>query len=181
VNTSAFSKITGDDVYGRFYVFLPSDTAFNHAVMMTLGLTANAITPGMSLNESANLQLASESVNNAPVLTWQTVDGNILPAKDAMGAAATTYPMANTWTCIEFHTSASNGALETWVNGAAVSGLTFVPGTTAPAQGVNGQWTPISPFAPTSLGLDWINFGGSGTFTLYFDDVALGPTRIGCM
>ena len=180
VNTSAFPKITGGDVYGRFYVFLPTATAFNHAGMMTLGLTANANPPGMSLNQSANLELASESVNNAPVFTWQTTDGNILPDKDTMGAATTTYPAANTWTCVEFHTSASNGALETWVNGTAVSGLTFVPGTTAKTQGVNDQWTPLSPFAPTSLGLGWINFGGS-PFTLYFDDIALDSSRIGCM
>ena len=180
VNTSAFPKITGGEVYGRFYVYLSANTAFNHAGMMTLGLTANANPPGMSLNQAENLELASESINNAAALTWQTTDGDILPDKDPAGGATTTYPMATTWTCIEFHASNNTGALETWINGTAVTGLTYVPGTTTKTQGVNDQWTPPTPFTPTALGLGWINFGGS-SFTLYFDDVALDSSRIGCM
>jgi hypothetical protein len=96
-----------------------------------------------------------------------------------MGGATSTYPAADTWTCVEFHTSASTGALATWVGGNAVSGLTFVPGTTAKTQGVNDQWTPPSPFAPTSLGLGWIAFSAP-QLVLWIDDVALAVSRIGC-
>jgi hypothetical protein len=110
---------------------------------------------------------------------WQTSDGNILPDKNAMGGAQSTYPGASGWTCVEFHTSASSGAIETWVNGAAVTGLTFVPGTTTKVASVNDQWKAPSPFAPTSLGFGWILFSGP-PMTLWVDDIALSKSRIGC-
>src|SRR5450755_4040913 len=42
VNTSALASISGGEVYGRFFVRIPSTTAFDHAVMMSLGLAAGA-------------------------------------------------------------------------------------------------------------------------------------------
>jgi hypothetical protein len=177
INTTAFPALTGD-VYGRFFVYLTGMTPFDHTVLMTLGLVAGATSPGMSLDQSKNLSLAPEQAGSANVLMWQTTDGDILPDKNAAGGATSTYPAAGTWTCIEFHTSPA-GALSGWVNGAAVAGLTFVPGTTARTQGVNDQWTPPSSFAPQSLGLGWIVFSGPAT-TLWIDDEALGSARIGC-
>jgi hypothetical protein len=179
INTSAFPKITGGEVYGRFFVRLPSESPFDHAALMTLGLVANADTPGMSLNQSTHLQLAGEQAGTANVLMWQTTDGNILPDKNAMGGATSTYPAADTWTCVEFHTSASKGTLEGWVGGTAVAGLTFVPGTTQKMASVNDQWVAPSPFAPTSLGLGWIAFSAP-SIVFWIDDVALAPSRIGC-
>ncbi|HEY2735597.1 MAG TPA: hypothetical protein VGI70_16485, partial [Polyangiales bacterium] len=59
----------------------------------------------------------------------------------------------------------------------AISGLTFIPGTT-PMSDLNAQWTP-APLAPTSFGLGWVVFSGP-MISLWFDDAALGTTRIGC-
>jgi hypothetical protein len=179
VNTSGLQKITGGEVYGRFFVRLPSEPPFDHAALMTLGLVPNADTPGMSLDQSKHLSFAVEQAGTANVFMWQTTDGNILPDKNMMGGATSTYPPADTWTCVEFHTSASKGSLETWVGGNPVAGLTFVPGTTVKTPSVNDQWTPPSPFAPTSFGLGWIAFSAP-QLVLWFDDVALGPSRIGC-
>ncbi|HLK89717.1 MAG TPA: hypothetical protein VKZ18_07480 [Polyangia bacterium] len=178
LNTSAFSKLTGSDVYGRFYVRL-SDTSmtFDHAFMMALGLTSGTLNTG---SQDTYLQLASEGAGNATnVLMWQTSDGNILPDKNTTGGASSTYPKVNTWTCVEFHTSSSTGALETWVDGTAVSGLTFIPGTTTKTSGVNDQWKAPSPFQPTSIGFGWTVFSGEN-LTIWFDDIAVGSTRIGC-
>jgi hypothetical protein len=180
LNTSALPKIAGGEVYGRFYVRL-GDTAtmFDHAFLMALGLARDA--GAFNINDQGSyLQLASQGAGNATnVLMWQTTDGNILPAKNTMGGATSTYPMPNSWTCIEFHTSQSTGALETWVNGTAVAGLTFIPGTTMRRPSVNDQWTAPSPLAPTSIGFGWTVFSGE-SLTLWFDDIAVGPTRIGC-
>jgi hypothetical protein len=181
LNTSAFSKLSGGEVYGRFYVRLSDTTmTFDHTAFMTLGLASDA---GNGLNvgdQSSYLQLASEGAGNATnVLMWQTSDSNVLPDKNQTGGMQSTYPMGSTWTCIEFRTSASSGAIETWVNGAAIAGLTVIPGTTANLSNVNDQWKAPSPFQPTSLGFGWILFSGPA-MTLWFDDVALADSRIGC-
>jgi hypothetical protein len=180
VNASALAPLAGKDVYGRFYLSLSStSTMFDHTALMGLGLAADAGANLNPMNQASYLQLASEGAGNATnVFMWQTTDSNVLPDKQTSGGAKSTYPAANTWTCIEFHTS-PNGGLETWVNGTAIAGLTYVPGTTMPAAGVNDHWTPISPFSPTSLGFGWIVFSGP-MMTLWVDDVAVSGARIGC-
>ncbi len=180
LNTSALSKWSSSDVYGRFYLRLSeASTMFDHTVLMTLGLTAAGDAGLATSSQSTYLQLASEGAGNATnVFMWQTDDGNPLPDKNAMGGAQSTYPKANTWTCVEFHTSKS-GTVEAWVDGAAVPGLTFIPGTTAVTPSVNNQWKPPSPLAPTSIGFGWIVFSGI-PMTLWFDDIALSTSRIGC-
>jgi hypothetical protein len=182
INTSAFASLTGGEVYGRFYVRMPSTPAFDHAVMMTLGLGADADAP-TNFSQTGHLSLAPEQISpqggGSPVsaLVWQTEDGNILPMKSPEALPSTTYPVANTWTCIEFHVSANTKAIETWVNGNAVPGMTFIPGTT-PKIAANSGWS-LPAAAPTSFGLDWVVFSGP-MISLWFDDAALGPTRIGC-
>jgi len=177
VNTSAFTNLAGADVYGRFYMRL-SDTAtmFDHAFFMALGLTSGTLNPS---NQDSYLQLASEGAGNATnVFMWQTSDGNIMPEKNSTAGAQSTYPKANTWACVEFHTS-QTGTLETWVDGKAVPGLTFVPGTTSQTDGVHNQWKSPSPFKPTSIAFGWTVFSGE-SLTVWFDDIAVGTTRIGC-
>jgi len=176
LNTSAFTKLTGSDVYGRFYMRL-SDTSmmFDHAFLMALGLTSGTLNTGTQ----NYLQLASEGTGTSNVFMWQISDGDVLPDKNSAGGATSTYPAANTWTCVEFHVSSSTGALETWVNGNPVAGLTFVPGTTTKMSGVNDQWTAPSPFKPMSIGFGWTVFSGEN-LTIWFDDIAVGPTKIGC-
>lgn len=177
VNTSAFTNLTGTDVYGRFYMRL-SDTAttFDHAFFMALGLTSGTLNPS---NQDSYLQLASEGAGNATnVFMWQTSDGNIMPEKNSTAGAQSTYPKGNTWACVEFHTSQS-GTLETWVDGKAVPGLTFVPGTTSQTDGIHNQWKSPSPFKPTSIAFGWTVFSGE-SLTVWFDDIAVGSTRVGC-
>jgi hypothetical protein len=177
VNTSAFSALSGGEVYGRFYVHMSDTTmTFDHAALMGLGLLNDG---GVGLNvgdQTSYLQMASEGAGNATnVLMWQTDDSHILPNKNSAGGAESTYPSATGFTCIEFHTSNANKAIETWVNGTAVTGLTDPP---VPANA--SQWTAPSPFSPTSLGLGWILFSGP-KLDLWFDDVALSTTRINCL
>jgi hypothetical protein len=177
VNTAAFANLSGGDVYGRFFVRLPSVTPFDHTVMMALGLKAGVDISGQ-FSQDDNLALAPEEIGSMNALVWQTNDSNILPAKAPAAASTTTFPQANTWTCVEFHVSANTKAIETWINGSVVPGMTFIPGTTTANQEVNGQWTPAA-IAPTAFGLGWIVFSGP-SISLWFDDAALGTTRIGC-
>jgi hypothetical protein len=177
LNTSAFRQLTGD-VYGRFYVFLPTTTppTFDHTALMFLSLT----TP-LNFGSQTFLQLASElQATSSNMFYWQyNGDSDVLPSQSLAGGMMSAYPAPSMWTCVEFHTSPA-GAVETWVNGTAIAGLTFVPGTTVKNTTTNNQWTPPpSPFTPTAFGLGWIVYTGAMT-DIWFDDVALSSSRIGC-
>lgn len=193
VNTSAFSTLSGTDVYGRFYVLMSdTTTTFDHtaAMVLTLGADAGAILGNLG-NQGPYLQLAPEGAGNPTnVFMWQTDDQHILPDKQMSGGAQSVYPQPNTWACVEFHTSKTSNALETWAevdgggDGQPVPGLTFVPGTTATVAGVNDQWQralpTLSPLAPTGIGFGWVAFSGPASMTLWFDDIVLSNHRIHC-
>jgi hypothetical protein len=178
VNTSAFAKIAGPDVYTRVYVRMPTATNLTHTPMIMLGLTATNTGSG-SLDQASTLQLWPRTLGSANDLFWQTTDGNTLPqANEQAGATSAPFP-ADTWTCIETHTSsAGTGTLETWMNGTKVDGVSFAGGTTAVTPGVNDNWHSM-PWAPKNLGLGWLVFSGP-TLSVWFDDVAIGSARIGC-
>jgi hypothetical protein len=110
---------------------------------------------------------------------WNYAD-HTLPQADTSGAAMTTYPAANQWTCIEFHTSSSTGAIEAWVNGTPVAGMTYIPGTTATnSDNMPWQMAHPMPLKPVSMGVGLVDFH-AGSTTVWFDDVALASTRINC-
>jgi hypothetical protein len=157
-------------VYGRFWVELSTALPATHVALMALGLGADAGDPTM-LQISQELQLTAQY----NVFVWNYRD-TTLPDM-APGFA----PPINTWTCVEFHTDMTTGELDTWIGGNPVPEMTFVPGTTAVQTGTNDHWSGgrPQPLVVSSVGFGWVNFGG-GPSTLWFDDIALGPARIGC-
>lgn len=186
LSRSAFANIpSGSDVYGRFYILLSStSTTFDHVAIMTLNFAGNNDGGVDFGNQATFLSLNSEGAGNATnVFMWQTQDSmGTLPDKDTAGGAQSAYPTANTWTCVEFHTSASTHAIQTWVGGtqAPIPGLTFPP----PVAMVNDQWEAGVSSQPAfnfnSLGFGWATYSGID-MTLWIDDVALSITgRIGC-
>lgn len=169
-NTSAFSSL-GNSIYGRFYVRFSVATQMSHSMFMGLGFAAS----GVPSQVNDNLEMTQQY----GVYVWNLHDKtlpNIAPSAST--------PM-DTWTCIEFHTDATNGNLDTWIDGAAVPQMTFDPGVTAvqTGNGGNDSWSGYtmkpSPFKPTSVSFGWVTFGGSPA-TVWFDDIALGPSRILC-
>jgi hypothetical protein len=176
-NTSAFAQLTSGEVYGRFYMRLSTATPYGHAAFALLGFLADAGPLGN--NQTDYLQISTQPVSNQPILLWNYND-HTLPQPDTSGAAMTTYPAANTWTCIEFHTSSSTGGIEAWVDGTAVAGMTYVPGTTAS----NSDNMPWQTNRPMPLKIASMSFGlvdfHTGSTTVWFDDVALASSRINC-
>jgi polysaccharide lyase-like protein len=79
---------------------------------------------------------------------------------------------------VEFQVDGAQGHLQTWVDGAAVAGLQ-ADGT--PTHDVDGQWSARANWRPrlTDLRLGWESYG-EGADTVWFDDVALAGTRVGC-
>ncbi len=142
----------------------------------TTALPASHVT-FLAMNDAAdgNNDLRIGGQNSA--LQWnRQSDDATLPAQSPAGIALS-QPLPTTgWQCLEYRVDTA-GTAATWLNGSQVTGLT-VDGT--PTADVDQQWLARS-WQPrlTDLRLGWESYGG-GTDTLWFDDVAVGPNRIGC-
>jgi hypothetical protein len=113
-------------------------------------------------------------------LVWSRANGDAtLPTQDSMGFALTQAPPAPmTWHCFEYAIDETKGTIQAWIDSTEVSGLEE-NGT--PVTGVSDQWLSAAwhpNFADVRFG--WLDFNGQSV-TLWFDDIALGPSRIGCM
>jgi Cellulose binding domain len=112
-------------------------------------------------------------------LQWNRAsDDATLPEQSPAGVALSLPLATNRWTCVEFMVDGAQGHLSTWVDGAQVAGL-VADGT--PTHDIDGQWSSRANWRPnlTDLRLGWESYG-EGADTLWFDDVALGTSRIGC-
>ncbi|RKR87560.1 cellulose binding domain-containing protein [Micromonospora pisi] len=112
-------------------------------------------------------------------LQWNRAsDDATLPEQSPAGVALSLALPTDRWTCLEWVVDGAQGRLQTWVDGAAVAGLT-VDGT--PTHDIDGQWLNRANWRPnlTDLRLGWESYG-EGADTLWFDDVAIGTSRIGC-
>lgn len=112
-------------------------------------------------------------------LQWNRAsDDATLPEQSPNGVALSMPLPTNRWTCVEFLVDGNQGRLHTWVDGNAVTGL-IADGT--PTHDIDSQWLGRANWRPnlTDLRLGWESYG-EGSDTLWFDDVAMGGTRIGC-
>jgi hypothetical protein len=176
VNQSAFASLSGGEVYGRFFVMFSTDMAWAHTAFAALALQADAGPLGN--NEHGYVQIAALTDGTTPIMEWNYADTE-LPERNGMEIATNMYPAANAWTCIEFHTSMSEGSIEAWVNSQADTNMTFIPGTTAVSP-LNSAWNTNRPTLDIQgVGFGWIDFS-SGSNTLWFDDIAISSSRIGC-
>jgi hypothetical protein len=150
--------------YGRFYVRHTTALPAQHVAFAAL-----------KDNGDAGKDLRMGGQNGA--LQWnRESDDATLPAQSPAGVAQSRPLPTNSWNCVEFMVNGS-GTLSTWLNGTAVPGLT-VDGT--PTADIDQQWLARTwrP-QPVDLRLGWEAYG-DGADTLWYDDVALGASRIGC-
>jgi len=152
---SNLNAISGSDIYGRYYAnFLTGFTSDHTTHMMMTDPVAQTLRMGGQFG----------------VLNWNRAsDDSIMPDGSPTSDAGSVPIVANTWYCIEFHLSKSTGQIGTWVNGAVVASLT-TPQT---------RWGSSYIPNPSNWGLGWESYGGAAN-TVWFDDLALGTTRIGC-
>jgi hypothetical protein len=99
-----------------------------------------------------------------------------LPDLSPQGVATSANLPAGTWQCLEYHLG-TDGTIETWLNGAAIAGLTVGPGVSN--ANANG-WTR-SKFVPKISGVyfGWESYGSAAN-TFWYDDIAIASSRIGC-
>lgn len=113
------------------------------------------------------------------VLMWnRESDDATLPAMSPAGTAQSLAPSTGRWTCVELTVDPVARTLTTWVDGALVAGLVD-DGT--PTPDVDAQWLQGPAWSPrlADLRFGWESYAGQAD-TLWFDDVAAGPARIGC-
>jgi hypothetical protein len=135
----------------------------------------------LAMNDSAhnNTDLRLGAQNGALVWNRESDDAT-LPAQSPAGVAQSIVVPTGVWACVEFSVDGSNGQIHTWYNGSLVPGLTE---DGVPTQDIDNQWLGGSgaSWRPqlTDLKLGWENYS-SGDDTLWFDDVVLSRSRIGC-
>ncbi|MFF4489956.1 cellulose-binding domain-containing protein [Streptomyces sp. NPDC001544] len=111
-------------------------------------------------------------------LQWnRESDDATLPEQSPAGVALSAPLPTGRWLCLRFQIDTTAPSMRTWVDDGEIAGLQ-VDGV--PTHDVDGQWLGrATPPRPTGLRLGWESYG-TGDDTLWFDDVALGSSPIGC-
>jgi hypothetical protein len=161
------TALSGGATYARFYVRHTTALPASHVTFLAMKDTADGGKDLRMGGQNAALQWNRES------------DDATLPAQSPAGVAQSIPLPTNTWTCVEFVVNGSNGQMQTWVNGSEVAGLHEDMVAT---QDIDGQWVSSRPSwrpALSNFRLGWESYG-EGSDTLWYDDVAVGSSRIGC-
>lgn len=111
------------------------------------------------------------------ILMWnREQDDATLPELSPQGVASSAQLPANQWVCFEYKVGA-DGSIETWLNDAPISGLTYGPGVSNPYA---NQWqrSSIRP-RPSAVYFGWESYGGDSN-TFWYDDIVISSSRIGC-
>jgi hypothetical protein len=155
-----------DPIYGRFYLRMTTALTQSHVTFMALHDDV----------EQKDLRMGGQS----EILMWnRESDDATLPELSPTGIAMSMKPAVDSWLCVEFMIDGKTPALQTWLNGTAVTGLTV---DTTPTPDVDSQWLRKSDWHPhlSDVRFGWESYGNDAN-TLWFDDVALGTSRIGCL
>jgi hypothetical protein len=152
--------------YGRFYVRHTTALPATHVTFTAMRDAAD---------NSKDLRIGGQ--NGA--LQWnRESDDATLPEQSPTGVSLSRPLATGSWTCVEYRVDGTAGHLQTWIDGTLVTGL-VVDGVTT--RDIDSQWLNRANWRPnlTDLRLGWESYGNDAD-TLWFDDVALGASRIGC-
>jgi hypothetical protein len=158
------SSATGT-VWGRFYVRFDAALGAGHVTFLAMH----------DASVDKDLRMGGQD----QVLMWnRESDDATLPAMSPAGTAQSLAPAVATWTCVEFAVDQVARTLRTWVDGAPVAGLVD---DGVPTADVDAQWLQGAAWTPrlVDVRFGWESYAGQAD-TLWFDDVAVGPARIGC-
>ncbi|MGB3442609.1 MAG: hypothetical protein WBA97_28025 [Actinophytocola sp.] len=156
--------VGGSTWYARFFVRHTIALPAAHVTFLAMKDTADG---------GKDLRMGGQ--NSAAQWNRESDDAT-LPEQSPAGVAQSVPLPVGQWTCVEFGITGSE--LRTWVDGTEVAGL---HADTTPTPDVDGQWLRRGTWRPalTDFRLGWESYGSGGD-TLWFDEVALSPARIGC-
>ena len=156
----------GDVLYARFYVRFGQALGPEHVTFAAFA--------DQSVNKDIRMGGQSQ------ILMWnRETDDATLPVLSPTGISLSVAPSADTWTCIEFAIDGPAGTLDTWVDGQWIEGLNIddVSSPDIDSQWHNGGgWSPVVGDAR----FGWESYGGTAA-NLWFDDIALSDSPIGCI
>ncbi|KAJ1550882.1 hypothetical protein HK096_004437, partial [Nowakowskiella sp. JEL0078] len=152
--------------YIRFFVRHQTAMPTNHHTFITM----------TDANDGNNdLRLGGQNSK----LSWnRQSDDATCPSQSPTGIAASVTLPTNKWTCMELEIDTANGYLFAWMDGNTVSALTVQNGVAD----IDAAWKSSKPSwkpSPQNLKLGWESYG-SDADTYWYDDVAIGSSRIGC-
>jgi hypothetical protein len=156
----------GSVVYARFFVRVQTALGNPHVSFLAMRDAADG---GKDLRMGGQMGI---------LMYNRESDDATLPELSPTGIALSKALEPLRWTCVELRVDQGAGTIDTWVDGAAVTGLTVDASSTPD---VDAQWRRKADWRPSlqDFRLGWESYGGV-TQTLWFDDVALSSQRLGC-
>jgi hypothetical protein len=142
---------------------------------MPLGAGHTTFMAMHDMHEDKDLRLGGQN----EVLVWnRESDDATLPELSPTGVSMSQALRANSWQCLEWMLDADARELQTWLDGQPVAGLML---DMTPTADVDRQWQRKTDWQPTlvDLRVGWESYGDQAN-TLWFDDLAVGKTRVGC-
>lgn len=129
--------------------------------------------PDSGLGTNKHLRIGGQ---NSILMYNRESDDATLPDLSPQGVAASAKLSTGDFQCFEYHLG-TDGTIETWLNGNAISALQAGPSANNPN---GGQWQRGN-YKPKISGIyfGWESYGGD-TNTFWYDDVAIASSRVGC-
>ncbi|KXJ90381.1 hypothetical protein Micbo1qcDRAFT_176189 [Microdochium bolleyi] len=176
---SSSMKVSGAGGYCGHIFFgttaVPSGDVYVRAwIKPTNALTASHVT-FLTMPDSTTGKHLRIGGQNGILMYNRETDDATLPNLSPDGVAASAKLPAGTFSCFEYHLG-TDGKIETWLNGSPVSGLFAGPGNTNPH---SSQWGTAYKPKVKGVYFGWESYGGD-TNTLWYDDIAISSTRVGC-
>jgi len=154
----------GGEVYVRIWV--QAETALNADHVSFI------IHPDAGLGAGEYLRIGGQS----DILMYnRETDDATLPDLSPQGIATSEALPTGSFQCFEYHLS-TDGTIQTWLNGAAITGLATGPGITNPNA---DQWGTAYKPDITGVYFGWESYGGDVN-TFWYDDIIVASTSIGC-
>ncbi|MDT0319048.1 hydrolase [Streptomyces millisiae] len=165
VRTSLADVATDAGLYVRFWVRHSAPLPTQHVTFLAMEDAADNARDLRMGGQNGALQWNRES------------DDATLPEQSPAGVALSAPLPVGRWACVEYRIAPGAGLLDTWLDGTAVTGLTVdgVPTHDVDGQWLNRIWRPDL----VDLRFGWESYG-EGADTLWYDDIAVGTTRVGC-
>jgi hypothetical protein len=156
----------GSVVYVRFFVRVQAALGSSHVSFLAM---RDANDGGKDLRMGGQMAI---------LMYNRESDDATLPELSPTGVGLSKALEPLRWTCLELRIDQAANTIDTWLDGAAVTGLTVDASSTPD---VDAQWHRKTDWHPSlqDFRLGWESYGGT-TQTLWFDDVALSTQRIGC-
>jgi hypothetical protein len=154
-----------DPLYVRFFVRFDMPLGSAHVTFLALH----------DQSEDKDLRMGGQS----EILIWnRESDDATLPELSPTGIASSVKPTIATWLCVELALSAEARELHTFIDDKPIAGLSAEGDPTPDG---DAQWQRKADWRPEPVDVrfGWESYGDQAN-TLWFDDIAIGGTRIGC-